>query len=339
MSGLAIRYNGSNIYYTAAEYTGISNLGTHKLCVRTNGTVLSYPLTTNTSASQYCKFKIKVANSTAYLAKSFSNSSSYTRSTNTTTATTTATNVSTTTSTNTATTTNTTRSTNTATTTNTTKSTNTATTTNTTKSTTRSTSTTSAYKVQYFATNSEYYVANSIFWQMGGATVISQTYSKYTFNPTSIQLTWFQTGNKPSFANTDILNINLLNYNSALRSRFSSNGATLSSSVSIFGADPAYSSVSITLTRVQSFLYTSSAHNYHNGTRFSVSFNGRTSITRSTSTNTTTNTTRSTTTNTTTNTTRSTTRSSTRTSTTNSSKTTSKSVSSSSSISQHNVNI
>jgi hypothetical protein len=51
MSGLAIRYNGSNIYYTAAEYTGISNLGTHKLCVRTNGTVLSYPLTTNTSAS------------------------------------------------------------------------------------------------------------------------------------------------------------------------------------------------------------------------------------------------------------------------------------------------
>ena len=72
MSHLIQRLNGSNTTY-GAGYTGNYG-GTKKLYVRTstNG-ILTYPLTTDTSASQYCKFKILVsANKTAYLAKSWS---------------------------------------------------------------------------------------------------------------------------------------------------------------------------------------------------------------------------------------------------------------------------
>ena len=83
MSYLIQRLDGFNTTY-GADYANLTG-GTKKLYIRTatNG-VLTYPLTTDTSASQYCKFKIKIGNSTAYLAKSKSSSYTSTNSKNTT---------------------------------------------------------------------------------------------------------------------------------------------------------------------------------------------------------------------------------------------------------------
>ena len=72
MSGLVQRYNGSNISYTDSRFTGW-NAGTKKLCVRTKAgstasDVISYPLTTNTTASQYCHFVVRVNGSNCRLA-------------------------------------------------------------------------------------------------------------------------------------------------------------------------------------------------------------------------------------------------------------------------------
>lgn len=72
MSGLVQRYNGSNISYTDSRFTGW-NGGTKKLCVRTKAgstasDVISYPLTTNTTASQYCHFVVRVNGSNCRLA-------------------------------------------------------------------------------------------------------------------------------------------------------------------------------------------------------------------------------------------------------------------------------
>lgn len=68
---LVQRLNGSNTSYSGTPY--LFTAGTKKLHVKVNSSsTINYPLTTDTSASQYCKFKILVsAGKTAYLAKAW----------------------------------------------------------------------------------------------------------------------------------------------------------------------------------------------------------------------------------------------------------------------------
>ena len=56
--------------FSGTQFQGLTG-GTHKLCLRTNtGTngVVKYPLTTNTSASNYCKLKLNIDGKQAYIA-------------------------------------------------------------------------------------------------------------------------------------------------------------------------------------------------------------------------------------------------------------------------------
>lgn len=69
------RYSNSTLSYSGSQYQSL-NGGTKKLQFKSGTSTFNYPLTTNTSASQYCKFKIKVGNSTAFLAQSISTSTS-----------------------------------------------------------------------------------------------------------------------------------------------------------------------------------------------------------------------------------------------------------------------
>ena len=74
MAYLVQIYSNSTTSYSGTSYQGL-NGGTRKLYIRSGTSTSSYPLTTNTSASQYCKFTISTSNTTrAYLAKSISSS-------------------------------------------------------------------------------------------------------------------------------------------------------------------------------------------------------------------------------------------------------------------------
>lgn len=70
MKGLAVKLtNGNTTLYTNTDHVFVG--GTNHLCLRTgNATtdVVSYPLTTNTSASQYSPIRIKINGSNCYLA-------------------------------------------------------------------------------------------------------------------------------------------------------------------------------------------------------------------------------------------------------------------------------
>lgn len=84
MAYLVQRYSNSTISYSGTSYQGL-NGGTRKLYIRSGTSTSSYPLTTNTSASQYCKFTISTSNTTrAYLAKSISSSTTTSRTTSST---------------------------------------------------------------------------------------------------------------------------------------------------------------------------------------------------------------------------------------------------------------
>lgn len=74
------RYSNSTTSYSGSQYQNLTG-GTSKLKIYAGATTSTYPLTTNTSASQYCKFKIKVGNHTAFLAQSISTSISRTTTT------------------------------------------------------------------------------------------------------------------------------------------------------------------------------------------------------------------------------------------------------------------
>jgi len=70
MKGLAVKLtNGNTTLYTNTDHVFVG--GTNHLCLRTGNAatdVVSYPLTTNTSASQYSPIRVKINGSNCYLA-------------------------------------------------------------------------------------------------------------------------------------------------------------------------------------------------------------------------------------------------------------------------------
>lgn len=70
MGGIAVKKGNNTIAYTGTEYQ--YNAGTKHLYIRTGlgaNDIISYPLTTETSASQYCNLAFNVNGSICYLAK------------------------------------------------------------------------------------------------------------------------------------------------------------------------------------------------------------------------------------------------------------------------------
>ena len=88
MAGLKLRYQTGGNYtqdFTASQYTSLlSNYGTRRVCIRTkagNATsdVVKYGLTTLTSASQYCRFRLRINNQNCYLGEISTIEENYTR--------------------------------------------------------------------------------------------------------------------------------------------------------------------------------------------------------------------------------------------------------------------
>ena len=69
---LVQRYNNSNTTYSGFDYQFAVSNAAHNLYVAgSNSRTTIYPLTSDTSASQYCKFKVRVGGKDCYLAKQF----------------------------------------------------------------------------------------------------------------------------------------------------------------------------------------------------------------------------------------------------------------------------